>query len=284
MADALDDGLILDDTLVSYSDEDDEQNKKEQTPSTSPIKSGKTSDAMDAKKQKRKAARQKVRRKILTQKAAAYREEVHAGQAVALQPYERQADFVAAQQRKTFPKLSSLELQEIAVPFALPKEDDLSSARSDAPWNKKNGTPRVLMVAGNAQRAADLARELRRLLETPEHPPAKRRKGAESSTSGGVAKLFARHFKVTEQISHLQDNAAPLAVGTPHRIAQLIDAGALRTDQLAALVIDHTWTDAKLRTIFDTPETRQALVHLLCNGKLREAYQRDEPRCRVIFY
>ncbi|WFD43068.1 hypothetical protein MPSI1_001720 [Malassezia psittaci] len=280
MADALDDGLILDDTLVSYSDENDERKENEQILSKSSSKKEKTSGAMDAKKQKRKAARQRVSQTMLTQKAAAYREEVHAAQAVALQPSERQADFVAAQQRKTFPKLSSLELQEIAVPFALPKEDDLSSARSNAPWNKEKGTPRVLMVAGNAQRAADLARELRCLLDTSEQPPAKRRKGAESSTSGGVAKLFARHFKVSEQVSHLQEQTAPLAVGTPHRIAQLIDTGALRTDQLAALVIDHTWTDAKLRTIFDTPETRQALIHLLCNVKLREAYKREESRCR----
>lgn len=144
--------------------------------------------------------------------------------------------------------------------------------------------PRILVVTGNAQRAADLARVLRTLLPEDESRPAKRRKGAEVSTAGGVAKLFARHFKVDEQVTHLQENATPLAVGTPHRIQQLFERGALRTDHLQALVVDHSWTDAKMRTIFDTPETRDALVHLVSDATLRKALLRKDAPCKIILY
>lgn len=160
--------------------------------------------------------------------------------------------------------------------------DDL--AQADAPWRKEHGAPRLLMVTGNAQRAADIARALRALLPSDDTRPAKRRKGAEPSTAGGVAKLFARHFKVDEQVTHLQENAAPLAVGTPHRVQQLLERGALRTDHLVALVVDHSWTDAKMRTIFDTPETRDALVQLLSDATLRAAYMRATMPCKLVLY
>ncbi|KAI3628750.1 cms1 [Malassezia furfur] len=272
MADSLDDGLQLDDDLVAFSGDEagsDTQEFRKETVRPEPVR-----DASEAKKRKRKEARKK--------KAAAYHDEVHAGQAVALQPSDRQADFFVAQQKKTYPKLSSLEMQEHQVPDAHATPDTFADA--DAPWKKEHGVPRILVVTGNAQRAADLARVLRTLLPEDESRPAKRRKGAEVSTAGGVAKLFARHFKVDEQVTHLQENATPLAVGTPHRIQQLLERGALRTDHLQALVVDHSWTDAKMRTIFDTPETRDALVHLVSDATLRKALLRKDAPCKIILY
>ncbi|WFC94986.1 Protein cms1 [Malassezia brasiliensis] len=272
MADSLDDGLQLDDDLVAFSGDEagsDTQEFRKEAVRAEPVR-----DASESKKRKRKEARKK--------KAAAYRDEVHAGQAVALQPSERQADFFVAQQKKTYPKLSSLEMQEHQVPDAHATPDTFADANT--PWRKEHGMPRVLVVTGNAQRAADLARALRALLPEDESRPAKRRKGAEVSTAGGVAKLFARHFKVDEQVTHLQENATPLAVGTPHRIQQLLERGALRTDHLQALVVDHSWTDAKMRTIFDTPETRDALVHLVSDPTLRKALLRKEASCKVILF
>lgn len=320
MADSLDDGLQLDDDLVAFSGDEagsDTQEFRKEAVRPEPVR-----DASEAKKRKRKEARKKVRALSLIQKAAAYRDEVHAGQAVALQPSDRQADFFVAQQKKTYPKLSSLEMQEHQVPgtsalltqprplsrairltrnahwtISLPFYKNVrrhthadahatpdTFANANAPWRKEHGMPRVLVVTGNAQRAADLARALRTLLPEDESRPAKRRKGAEVSTAGGVAKLFARHFKVDEQVTHLQENATPLAVGTPHRIQQLLERGALRTDHLQALVVDHSWTDAKMRTIFDTPETRDALVHLVSDATLRKALLRKEGACKVILF
>lgn len=148
----------------------------------------------------------------------------------------------------------------------------------------EKGAPYILVVSGNAQRAADIARPLRTLLPSDEARPAKRRKGASDDKGGaGVAKLFARHFKVDEQVAHLAEHPAPLAVGTPHRIQQLLERNALRTEHLAAVVVDHSWTDAKMRTIFDTPETHDALVALLSEGALRDAFRRKEP-CKLVLY
>lgn len=236
---------------------------------------------------------------------------MHAGQAIALQPADRQADFLLAQQRRAFPKLSALELQEMQVPaasicetYAFDKERTLANlplflhtrtslyspdvvTANDAfaaaqPWMTEHGAPYLVYIAGNALRAAELARTLRTLLPAHEARPAKRRKGAEAETSG-VAKLFARHFKVKEQAAHLRAHPAPIAVGTPHRIQQLLADGALRTDHLHAIVLDHSWTDAKLRTIFDTPETRDALVALLSDATLHALFQRKTP-CRLALY
>lgn len=69
-------------------------------------------------RRKSASARRRGKRYVarLTQKAAAYRDEVQAGQSVAQQPSDRQADFLVAQQRKTYPKLSALEMQEMQVP------------------------------------------------------------------------------------------------------------------------------------------------------------------------
>lgn len=117
MADSLDDGLQLDDDLVAFSGDEagsDTQEFRKETVRPEPVR-----DASEAKKRKRKEARKKVRAPLLTQKAAAYRDEVHAGQAVALQLSDRQADFFVAQQKKTYPKLSSLEMQEHQVPGTL---------------------------------------------------------------------------------------------------------------------------------------------------------------------
>lgn len=110
MADELDDGLLLDDDLVAASDDgrsDAEGGTAEPT----------TRPATDKKKQRRekaKAQRRKVRG-ALTQKSAAFQAQVDATRTVAQQPSDLQADYVAALQRKAFPKLSELELQEMRL-------------------------------------------------------------------------------------------------------------------------------------------------------------------------
>ena len=38
-----------------------------------------------------------------------------------------------------------------------------------------------------------------------------------------------------------------------------------------------------MRTIFDTPETHDALVALLSEGALRDAFRRKEP-CKLVLY
>ena len=164
MGDDLDDGLLLDEHLIAQSDDD------EQAPAVP--------DAVDTatqKKRKRREHAKTQRRK----KAAVRQEQSEAALTVAQQPSDIQADFLRTTQRKAFPKLSDLELQETGVPATcmaetytfeqgrtlehmpafvrqfFPLPDTLSS---------ECGAPHVLVVAGNAQRAADIARVLRVLL------------------------------------------------------------------------------------------------------------------------
>ncbi len=52
-----------------------------------------------------------------------------------------------------------------------------------------------------------------------------------------VAKLFAKHFKVDEQVEVLKA-FTPIGCGTPNRLAKLADIGALNLDHLKLLIID----------------------------------------------
>ena len=42
-----------------------------------------------------------------------------------------------------------------------------------------------------------------------------------------IAKLFAKHFKVQDQIDLLSKQYFPVAVGTPNRLSKLVELGAL---------------------------------------------------------
>jgi len=42
---------------------------------------------------------------------------------------------------------------------------------------------------------------------------------------GEVAKLFAKHFKVADQVKYLQKTRVAVAVGTPGRVAKLLENG-----------------------------------------------------------
>jgi len=152
------------------------------------------------------------------------------------------------------------------------------------PWMTEPGTPYMLVLTGNAQRAADLTRALRVLLPGTDEPPAKRRKGTASSPVPTVAKLFARHFKLEEQVSWLKSQATPIAVGTPHRVQALLEQRALHVDHLQALLVDASWTDAKQRAVFDTPETRDALLALLAENSVRALLQKPTDPCRVVLF
>ena len=161
----------------------------------------------------------------------------------------------------TFEQGRTLEHMPAFVRQFFPLPDTLSS---------ECGAPHVLVVAGNAQRAADIARVLRVLLPNPK--------------TTHVGKLFARHFKVEEQDAWLRAHVAPLCVGTPHRLQSLMERGSLRLEHTQALVIDYTWRDAKQRTVLETPETCTALLTLLGQRAVRDALQRPRRPCRVALY
>lgn len=106
----------------------------------------------------------------------------------------------------------------------------------------ETGSPALLVITANANRATDLVRELRFI---------------DASTK--IAKLFTRHLKIEEQQEFLKANVVHMGVGTPNRIMKLVEIGALKLDRVKNIVIDCV-KDAKNRTIFDIPETIQDLM------------------------
>jgi protein CMS1 len=132
------------------------------------------------------------------------------------------------------------------------------------------GQPALLVITGDAQRAADLAKVLRKLSQTAS-------KGGMSDKPLPVAKLFARHFKIAEQEAFLSSNVCPIAVGTPKRVHDLLQSSSgtnkLKLDRLQVIILDASWTDAKMRTLLDGNETKEALCSLLAcdavQGKLK---------------
>ena len=124
------------------------------------------------------------------------------------------------------------------------------------------GRPALIMLTGNAQRAADLARSLRAL-------------GPE---------LSARHFKLKEHEAWLREHTTPLAAGTPQRVAALIASGSLKLDSLQALVIDQTWVDAKQRNVFDSFETRDELMKLLALDAVMSAFKRSASPTKLVLF
>lgn len=83
---------------------------------------------------------------------------------------------------------------------------------SDAAEEK--GAPHTIVVAGSGQRAADLTRVLRYF---------------EKSKDVHVAKLFAKHIKLQEQVDFLARMRTGVAAGTPQRIIDLIENGLFST-------------------------------------------------------
>ena len=72
-----------------------------------------------------------------------------------------------------------------------------------------------------------------------------------------IAKLFAKHMKVAEQQTHLQQHPLCIAAGTPNRLCKLADLEALQLSQLRLIVLD-VHQDAKKRCVLSS------LQHTIC--------------------
>lgn len=277
MGDELDDGLAIDVASDAGSDAGGDAGGGAEGISAPSAAPGTAAAAPSA------AARRRAKQKLNRRKRALKgHERTSAERELATQPATLQADYICAQQRDVHASLSALELDEVRVSehqlietvgWAERTAETLPAFLqrfADVPMDAAPGAPRIVVVCGNAQRAADLVRPLRKLIG--------RRPDAT------VAKLFARHFKADAQGAWLREHRAPLAVGTPHRLRQLLDSGALSLADAAALVIDHSWTDQKGRTIFDGPETRTAVVDLIGAPAVRAALRRGQGACRIVLF
>ncbi|KAK3943193.1 protein cms1 [Diplogelasinospora grovesii] len=136
----------------------------------------------------------------------------------------------------------------------------------EAPENK--GSPHTVIVAGAGLRAADLVRSVRKF----------QKKG------NTVAKLFAKHMKLEEQVSFLEKSRTGIAVGTPQRLMDLLDNGALSVGSLKRIVVDASHIDQKKRGIMDMRETMMPLAKLLSRKEFKDKYTDPEQPIDLFFY
>jgi hypothetical protein len=108
--------------------------------------------------------------------------------------------------------------------------------------NAQPGFPHIVLICPAALRAADMVRQMRKLKTK-------------------VAKLFAKHFKLQDQIELLQQRW-PVVVGTPNRLAKLAENGALSFTSTKLVLID-AGKNQKGFDIFELNDVKQDLVALL---------------------
>ncbi|KAI8640187.1 U3-containing 90S pre-ribosomal complex subunit-domain containing protein [Parasitella parasitica] len=188
-----------------------------------------------------------------------------------------QAEYLQDRQKLALPKLSGVELEDQVLPEshlvnnenfkqehtleALPNYVKFGVAGHKKLAKKPTvlASPVALIVTHSAIRAVDLCRALK-----------------EFGSTAKVAKLFAKHFKIEDQIWFLEHESIHMGVGTPNRLQALVDQGHLKLDNLELLVID-TERNAKKFNIFDLQEVRTDLFQflgknispLLQNGKTK---------------
>jgi protein CMS1 len=121
--------------------------------------------------------------------------------------------------------------------------------------SKSNGAPTLLYIAGAALRVADITRVLKD-------------KRLQGDKGGEVAKLFAKHFKLAEHVTHLKRTKVGAAVGTPGRVGKLLnETDALSVSALSHIVLDITHRDAKTLNVLDIRETRDEIFQTILNNE-----------------
>ncbi|XP_063070686.1 protein CMSS1 [Engraulis encrasicolus] len=90
-----------------------------------------------------------------------------------------------------------------------------------------------------------------------------------------ILKLFARHIKVEEQVQLLKKFVSHIGVGTPARIAELIQKDGLSLEALKYVVLDWNWRDQKCRRMVDVPEVKPEMFKMLETGILQRCRSGD---------
>ncbi|KAL8972507.1 MAG: hypothetical protein Q9183_000518 [Haloplaca sp. 2 TL-2023] len=200
------------------------------------------------------------------------------------------ADYVAQRSKRFGQHLSLVELEDMHIPEAaildssewsgerrLQSLPDFLLAfvqRGTASNNlesasKRPGEPHTLIITAAGLRAAELTRVLRQF----------------QTKEATVAKLFAKHIKLKDATAFVKATRMNFGVGTPTRIVDLLDNGALALESLQRIVIDCSFLDPKKRNIFDMKETQQPLMQLLNRPGLKERYSSSSSApVKLIFY
>ncbi|KAL9095812.1 MAG: hypothetical protein Q9165_001809 [Trypethelium subeluteriae] len=104
------------------------------------------------------------------------------------------------------------------------------------------------------------------------------------SKDATVAKLFAKHIKFKEAVDMVKKFRIGIGVGTPQRLIDLLDNGALSSKDLERIVIDASHINQKKRGIFDMKETEIPLTQLLLRKELKSRYSSAEERINLLFF
>ncbi|KAI9487243.1 MAG: U3-containing 90S pre-ribosomal complex subunit-domain containing protein [Benjaminiella poitrasii] len=256
-----DNTLVYSDNEIAHSNNDDID---EEAPSTMKRKLDTSSE--EAPKKKKKKQPKKKRAENPFDKIDISKENVQV-----------QAEYLEDRQKIALPNLSAVELEEQALPISnlvdnekFKEEHVLDSLskyiKFGVAGHKKLGkkpsqlaSPVVLVITHSAIRSVNLVRALK-----------------EFNSTAKIAKLFAKHFKIEEQIRFLEQDAIHIGVGTPNRLSALVEQEHLKLDNLELVVID-TERNAKSFNIFDIQEVRgelfkflgQFISPLMKNGKTK---------------
>ncbi|KAI6779997.1 uncharacterized protein J7T54_007473 [Emericellopsis cladophorae] len=180
------------------------------------------------------------------------------------------ADYLAQKLTRFGSDLSPIEISDLTLPDNLPlfieqftdKPDSLSRPQ------RKKGLPHTLIVAGAGLRAADLTRAVKKF----------------QGKDNLVAKLFAKHIKIEEQVNFLKNKKTGIGVGTPARLADLIDNGALSLENLQRIIVDASHIDQKKRGVIDMKDTMMPLARFLTKDQIKSRYGAEEKPVDLLFF
>ncbi|EMD90111.1 hypothetical protein COCC4DRAFT_124833 [Bipolaris maydis ATCC 48331] len=231
----------------------------------------------EATRDGKKAAKKAKRKEKKKQRAKAIDEDDLDQQLGVNHAFERMdgqllADYVNARTRLYGQELSSVELADKFISARTVQDstswseprttDNLSAflkkqAGALAPTpSKPAGAPHTIVVTLSGIRAADVCRSLKAGLP---------KQGVQKPS---VAKLFAKHLKLADQVAQLKKSKVDYGVGTPDRLVALLEDGALSTANLKRVVVDVSYIDQKKRGILDMKELHEALMKLLLRKEL----------------
>ncbi|OAL57076.1 hypothetical protein IQ07DRAFT_496318 [Pyrenochaeta sp. DS3sAY3a] len=226
----------------------------------------------EASKDSKKAAKKAKRKEKKKQKAKEIDEDDLDQELGVNHSFERMdgqllADYVNARTRLYGKDLSSVELEDKFISARTVQDStgwneprtlnnlsaflkNQSSALKPTP-SKPPGAPHTLVVTASGIRAADVCRSLKSGLP---------KQGVKDPN---VAKLFAKHLKLADQVTHLKKNKVDFGVGTPDRLVALLEEQALSTKNLKRVVVDVSYIDQKKRGILDMKDLHESLIKLL---------------------
>lgn len=117
---------------------------------------------------------------------------------------------------------------------------------------KDYGHPTILIICMSAIRATEIIKSISLKLH-----------GCK------IAKLFAKHIKLNEQVELLSKDYYPIAIGTPKRLSQLIEAKALYLNKTKLILVDIS-QDIKKFNILTLNDVKVEFYKLLDEFILKE--------------